>query len=51
MDDGSHKDVQDVWCAIYVLFIMHNMCLWHDNHPKQLEDYQEDLGNGRSGED
>ncbi|KAJ7321275.1 hypothetical protein DFH08DRAFT_661999, partial [Mycena albidolilacea] len=36
---GSHKDVQNVWCAIDALFIMHNMCLWHDDHPKQLEDY------------
>jgi hypothetical protein len=27
------------------------MCLWHDDHPKQLEDYREDLGDGRSGED
>ncbi|KAF7367609.1 DDE Tnp4 domain-containing protein [Mycena sanguinolenta] len=40
---GIHKDVQDVWRALDALLVMHNMCLWHNDHPKHLEDYRDSL--------
>ena len=48
---GGHKDVQDIWHAVGALLILHNMCLNHSDHPKHLEEYQEDLGNDRAGEE
>ncbi|KAJ7776059.1 hypothetical protein DFH07DRAFT_732102, partial [Mycena maculata] len=47
---GGHKDVQDVWRAVDALLILHNMCL-HGDHTKYLEQYREDLGNDRTGEE
>jgi hypothetical protein len=48
---GGHKDVQDVWCAVDALLILHNMCLHYGDHLKHLEEYREDLGNDRAGEE
>ncbi|KAJ3981565.1 hypothetical protein F5890DRAFT_1534734 [Lentinula detonsa] len=40
---GAHENVQDAWRAIDSLMIVHNMCLYYDDQPAQLDDYSEDI--------
>lgn len=33
---GSHEDVNDIYRAIEALMILHNMCLYHGDHPASI---------------
>ncbi|KAI5888410.1 uncharacterized protein SCHCODRAFT_01347275, partial [Schizophyllum commune H4-8] len=38
---GYHDDVQDVWRVIEALLILHNLCLYHKDHPEAFDEYAE----------
>ncbi|EEB98236.1 hypothetical protein MPER_02295, partial [Moniliophthora perniciosa FA553] len=36
---GSHRDVNDNWRVIEALMILHNICLYYNDHPELIDDF------------
>lgn len=36
---GPHDNIQDIYCVIEALLILHNFCIEHDDHPEQIYDF------------
>ncbi|PBK65329.1 hypothetical protein ARMSODRAFT_892022, partial [Armillaria solidipes] len=33
---GAHRDVQDIYRVVEALIVLHNMCLYYDDHPENI---------------